>query len=139
MSRENVEWVERFWELYNRREIDAWVAMMAPDLEWHVDPQDPDTTVHRGPEAARRYGLSWAEMMDTKIEVREVFEASDDQLVAWTRHEARGGASGVPVGQDLAFIFKLRDGLVTRIQETQDKQEALEAAGLSEDEAQSGS
>jgi ketosteroid isomerase-like protein len=132
MSQENVEWIELFWELYNRREIDAWVAMMAPDLEWHVDPQDPDTTVHRGPEAVRRYGLSWAEMMDAKIEVREVFEASDDQLVAWTRLEARGGASGVPVGQDWAFIFKLRDGLVTRVQETQDKQEALEAAGLSE-------
>jgi ketosteroid isomerase-like protein len=132
MSEENVELIERFWEPYNRREIDAWVAMMAPDLEWHVDPQDPDTTVHRGPEAVRRYGLSWAEMMDAKIEVREVFEASDDQLVAWTRLEARGGTSGVPVGRDYAFIFKLRDGLVTRVQETQDKQEALKAAGLSE-------
>ena len=53
MSRENVEWIERFWELYNRREIDAWVAMLAPDVEWHVDPQDPDTTVHRGPEAVK--------------------------------------------------------------------------------------
>jgi ketosteroid isomerase-like protein len=131
MSAENVELIERFWDLYNRREIDAWVAMMAPDLEWHVDPQDPDTTVHRGPEAVKRYGLNWAEMMDAKIEVREVFEG-DDQLVAWTRLDARGGASGVAIGQDWAFIFKLRDGLVTRVQETQDKQEALEAAGLQE-------
>ncbi len=132
MSRENVETIERFWELYNRREVDAWVAMLAPDVEWHVDPQDPDTTVHRGPEAVKRHGLSWAEMMDARFEVREVFEAGDDQVVAWTRFKARGGASGVPVGQDLAFIFKLRDGLVTRVQETQDKQEALEAAGLRE-------
>ena len=132
MSEENVERVKQFWERYNRREIDAWVAMMAPDVEWHVDPQDPDTTVHRGPEAVKQYGLSWAETMDAKIEVREVFEASDGQLVAWTRLEARGGASGVPVEQDWAFIFKLRDGLVTRVQETQDKREALEAAGLSE-------
>ena len=132
MSEENVEWIERFFELYNRREIDAWVAMLAPDVEWHVDPQDPDTTVHRGPEAVKRYALSWAETMDAKFEVREVFEASDDQLVAWMRLEARGEASGVPVGQDYAFIFKLRDGLVTRVQETQDKQEALKAAGLSE-------
>jgi ketosteroid isomerase-like protein len=132
MSRENVEWVERFWELYNRREIDAWVGMMAPDLEWHVDPQDPDTTVHRGPEAVKRYGLSWAEMMDARVEVREVFEASDDQVVAWTRVESRGELSGVPAGQDYAFIFKLRDGLVVRVQETQDKREALEAVGLRE-------
>ena len=132
MSQENVERVERFWELYNRRETDAWVAMLTPDVEWHVDPQDPDTTVHRGPEAVKQYGLSWAETMDAKIEVREVFEG-DDQLVAWTRVKARGGASGVQVGRDQAFfIFKLRDGLVTRVQETRDKREALEAAGLSE-------
>ena len=131
MSRENVEWVERFWELYNRREIDAWVGMMAPDLEWHVDPQDPDTTVHRGPETVKRYGLSWAEMMDATVEVRQVFEAGD-QIVAWTRVESRGGLSGVSAGLDLAFIFKLRDGLVTRVQETQDKREALKAVGLEE-------
>jgi ketosteroid isomerase-like protein len=132
LSRENAETIERFFELYNRREIDAWVGMMAPDLEWHVDPQDPDTTVHRGPEAAKRYGLYWAEMMNAEIEVREVFEAGDDQLVAWTRLKVRGEASGVPTGQDLAFIFKLRGGLVTRIQETQEKREALQAVGLRE-------
>src|SRR5687767_67747 len=89
MSQENVEWIERFFRLYNGRELDAWVGMMAPDLEWHVDPEDPDTTVHRGPEAAKRYGLSWAELMDATIEVREIFEASDDQAVAWTRVESR--------------------------------------------------
>ena len=131
MSRENVEMVERFWELYNRREIDAWVGMLAPDLEWHVDPQDPDTTVHRGPETVKRYGLSWAEMMDATVEVRQVFEAGD-QIVAWTRVESRGGLSGVPASQNLAFIFKLRDGLITRVQETQDKREALKAVGLEE-------
>ena len=58
MSRENVKWIERFWDLYNGREIDAWVEMMAPDLEWHVDPEDPDTTVHRGPEAVTFKGHS---------------------------------------------------------------------------------
>ena len=139
MSQENVAWIKRFFKLYNRREIDAWVRMMAPDLEWHVDPEDPDTTVHRGPEAAKLYGLTWAEMMDATIEVREIFEASDDQAVAWTRIGSRGGLSGVPAGMDLAFIFKLRDGLVTRVQETQGKREALEAAGLAEQDAHADS
>jgi ketosteroid isomerase-like protein len=132
MSRENVERIQRFWELYNRREIDAWVGMMSPDLEWHVDPQDPDTTVHCGPEAAKRYGLSWAELMDASVQVREIFEGDDDQFVAWTRVESRGGLSGVPAGQDYAFIIKLRDGLVVRVQETQDRREALDAVGLRE-------
>jgi ketosteroid isomerase-like protein len=132
MSRENVELIERFFELYNGREIDAWVGTMAPDLEWHVDPEDPDTTVHRGAEAAKRYGLAWADMMDAMFEVREIFEASDDQAVAWTRVESRGGLSGASAGLDLAIIFQLRDGLVVRVQETQNKREALEAVGLRE-------
>ena len=139
MSQENVERIERLFELYNRREIDAWVEMLAPDLEWHIDPEDPDTTVHRGPEAAKRHVLYWAEMMDATFEVREIFEASDDQAVAWTRIETRGKLSGAAAGQYLAFIFKLRDGLVVRIQETQDKREALKAIGLSEQDAHADS
>ena len=132
MSQENVEIVERFWKLYNRREIDTWVEVLAPDPAWHVDPKDPDTTVHRGPEAVTRYLLMWTEIMDDTIEVRETFEASDDQVVSWTRLESHGGLSGASTGLDLAFIFKLRDGLVVRVQETQDKREALEAVGLTE-------
>jgi ketosteroid isomerase-like protein len=129
MSRQNMETIGRFFELFNRREIDAWLKMMATDVEWHVDPQDPDTTVHRGREAARRYALTWIEMMEVLIQVREVFEAGD-QVVAWTHIDSRGGVSGVPVGLDLAFVFTLRNGLAARIQETQDKREALEAVGL---------
>jgi ketosteroid isomerase-like protein len=139
MSQEKLEIVERFFELYNRGEIDAWVGTMAPDLEWHVDPEDPDTTIHRGPEAAKRYVLHWAEMMDATIKVREIFEASDDQAVAWTRVETRGGLSGASTGLDLATIYKLRDGLIVRVQETQDKREALEAVGLSEQDAHADS
>ena len=131
MSRESVQTIGRFFELFNRREIDAWLKMMATDVEWHVDPQDPDTTVHRGREAARRYALTWIEMMEALVQVLEVFEAGD-QVVAWTHINSRGGASGVPVGLDLAFVFTLRNGLAARIEETQDKTEALEAVGLSE-------
>ena len=70
--------------------------------------------------------------MDATFEVRDVIEAGDDQVVAWTRLDARGGLSGVPAGQHYAFIFKLREGLAVRVQETHDKREALEAVGLRE-------
>ena len=131
MSQENVEVVRRFFELGNRREMDLWMETMATDVEWHVDPQDPETTIHRGREAVSRYLLDWIETMDTLVEVRQVFEGGD-QVVAWTRVNSRGEASGVPVGLDVAFVFTLRNGLATRIQETQDKAEALEAVGLSQ-------
>jgi ketosteroid isomerase-like protein len=113
--------------------------MLTPDLEWHIDPEDPDATIHHGTEAVKRHVLYWAELMNTTVQVREIFEASDDQAVAWTRVETRGELSGAAAGQDLAFIFKLRDGLVVRVQETQDKREALGAVGLSEQDAHADS
>lgn len=131
MSRENVSRIERFFELFNRREIDAWLETMATDVEWDVDPEDPDTTIHRGREAVRRYALGWVETMETVVEVLEVFEAGD-RAVAWTRINSRGGSSGVPVGLDLAFVFTLRNGLAARIRETRDKAEALESVGRRE-------
>ena len=105
---------------------------MAPDVEWHVDPQDPDTTVHRDRESAVRYASMWVEVMDTSVQVREVLEGAGDQVMAWTRVESRGIASGALAGLDLAFIFTLRGGLVVRVQETRDKTEALVAVGLRE-------
>ena len=131
MSRENVERIGRFFELFNRREIDTWLETMATDVEWHVDPQDPDMTVHRGREAVRRYAQTWIELMETVIQADEVREAGES-VVAWTQINSRGGASRVPVGLDLAFVFTLRDGLVVQIKETQSKAEALEAVGLSD-------
>jgi ketosteroid isomerase-like protein len=97
MSRENVERIGRFFELFNRREIDAWLETMATDVEWDVDPEDPDTTIHRGREAARRYALGWVETMETVVEVLEVFEAGD-QVVAWTRINSRGDRAGSQSG-----------------------------------------
>jgi ketosteroid isomerase-like protein len=132
VSRENVERVKRSFELVNRRELEAWAAMLAPDVEWHVEPQDPDATVHRGREAARRYVLSWIETMGISFQVREILDAGEDQVVALTRLEARGGASGVPVEMDLAFVLTLRDGFTVRVQEMQDNAKALEAVGLPE-------
>jgi ketosteroid isomerase-like protein len=46
-------------------------------------------------------------------------------------------ASGAGVSDTYVFVYKLRDGLVVEVWEYRTKEEALEAVGLSEQDAHS--
>ncbi len=45
MSQENVERVERLYEQLNRGEIDAGLAVLAPDVQWWTRRDNPDTAL----------------------------------------------------------------------------------------------
>jgi ketosteroid isomerase-like protein len=53
-------------------------------------------------------------------------------VIASTVLRARGSASGADVSDEYVFVYKLRDGLIVEGWEYRTKEEALEAAGLSE-------
>ena len=55
-----------------------------------------------------------------------------DRVFVTVRFHGRGRASGVEVETRLYEVYMLRDGKVLRIDEYDDRAEALEAAGLSE-------
>ena len=64
-------------------------------------------------------------------EPAEVFDLGDT-LLSVVRYEGHGSGSGVPVTIPLFQVFKLRQGLVVWQKDFSDREEALEAAGLSE-------
>ena len=49
-----------------------------------------------------------------------------------TTHYAKGRASGAPIREQTAQVMTVRDGKITRQDFYADRDEALEAAGLSE-------
>ena len=51
----------------------------------------------------------------------------------------QGNASGAGVSDTYVFVYKLRDGLIVEGWEHRTRQEALEALGLSEQDAQADS
>jgi ketosteroid isomerase-like protein len=63
--------------------------------------------------------------------MQELMEGSDSILAVGTLH-GRGRGSGVDVEVDLAFVARLRDGLIRSFRTYTDRADALEAAGLSE-------
>ena len=66
------------------------------------------------------------------VEVEEITEASDDRVLVGLLAKARGRGSGVPTELRLWQVFWFAEGLITRRQAYWTRQEALEAAGLSE-------
>ena len=101
-------------------------AMMRPDLRDHV-------SGGTGPQI-------WDEVWGTDSYIRPV-ELIDlgARIVMLTQAPMRARASGVPLTEEFASVSTLKDGRVIHIQEYYDHAEALEAVGLSEQDAHADS
>jgi ketosteroid isomerase-like protein len=132
MSQENVEVVKAAIEAANREDWDALVQSAAPSFEL-------DMSRSRSFRGAAVYGLdqlrgflvefneSWESV---RVEPHEFIEAGDLVVVPWTTH-ARG-RHGIEVVSRPTFVWTIRDGAIERVSMYQERQDALEAVGLTE-------
>jgi len=132
MSQENVEIVRDAYARYNAGERTPELSFWHPDAEYHAAREDPDSAVHRGIDAIRRQFASWHEAYpDLRVDVLDA-EANGDQVLLWVRFVGHGAASGIPLEMELAHLYTMRDGKAAKVVEYMDRNEALEAVGLSE-------
>ena len=131
MSQENVDLVRRGYEHFARTG-EADVRVYSADVEWHGAAEDPDTEVFRGVEGVKRL---IAEVQDQLEDFRtEPFEFLDggDRVVAGLVHRGRGRGSGADVEMREWHVFLIRKGKIASVHEYRNRDDALEAAGLSE-------
>jgi uncharacterized protein len=132
MSQENVEIALRIFDAYRRRDFDAALALMDPEVEAHNPPEVPEATIHRGREAVRRDWEQTLELFDDfSIELEEYFDAGEDLLV-YLRYRGRSRGSHAEVVAPMAHVWTFRGGKVIRFRQFLDRAEAREAIGLSE-------
>jgi ketosteroid isomerase-like protein len=104
-----------------------------PDVEWHgaVGGFDEGRVV-RGRaevlEAFRDYYDTWERL---ELRPEEIIDTGDE-LIVFVHEVARGRKSGVVVETDTAAISTLHEGRVVQVRNYLDRNQALEAAGLSE-------
>jgi ketosteroid isomerase-like protein len=136
MSEENIDVILRGVEALNRRDADAFVAVVSADVVWETNPKLVGLGgIYRGRARVREFfeQLSGLETWESiHVEVEEITEASDDRVLAGMFVKARGRGSGVPTELHLWQVFWFAEGLITRRQAFFTRQEALEVAGLSE-------
>jgi ketosteroid isomerase-like protein len=131
MSQENVEIVRAAIHAYNREDWDAWLQHMAPcfelDMSRAVGPVSGVFSLDQLRRAQEDFAGYWESL---RIEPHEFIEAGDLVVVPWTM---RGrGREGIEVVTRVTFVWTIRDGAIQRGSMYQERQEALEAVGLSE-------
>ena len=131
MSEENVELVRRTYEAVNNGDSDAMVLYFHPEIEFHPYPRSPGRVYH-GKQAVREYIENvWEHFESVRIEVDELLDAGDQVVVVTTQHPVpkRGQRE---MTAHLAEVYTVRDGLLAKRRPYSTRNEALEAAGLSE-------
>jgi ketosteroid isomerase-like protein len=125
--------IVRAIDAFNRRDVEAMRPYMRKDVVWVEDPRYPGAETYHGYEGVARSLAKW---FDTWAELRtetvETIGAGDTWLLT-SRVEGRGEGSEVPVTADSFSVYELRDGLVARVRLFGDRDEALAAAGLSQE------
>jgi ketosteroid isomerase-like protein len=131
MSEENVELVRRTYEAGNQGDYDAVVSYFHPEIEFHAYPRSPERVYH-GKQALREYiENAWEHYERGRIEVEELLDAGDQVVAVITLHAVpKRGQNEITV--HIVEVFTIRDGLLAERRSYSTRNEALEAAGLSE-------
>jgi len=135
MSEENVEALKRGFDAFNRRDLEANLEELDPEVVQHLSlftMLGGQLTVYRGHDGVRELyrdlGDGFAEI---RVEIREIRDVGD-RVVAIGQLRGRGRVSGAEVQSPIGYVVELRDGKAIRIDDFFNPGEALEAAGLSE-------
>jgi ketosteroid isomerase-like protein len=143
MSQENVEIVRAAFEAWNARDMEAVFAHFHPELVYHPRADEPDPSAHVGRDAYERLAYGFIDSFsEATFEVLELIDAGDHVIASTVVHavlHGQGSASGAGVSDTYVFVYKMRDGLGVEGWEYRTKQEALEALGLSEQDAHADS
>jgi uncharacterized protein len=131
MSEENVEVVRRAYAAFNRGDLDAVVANVAPDAEYVTSGAIPGSVgVYRGREGLKRlFGWLREEFDDVRVEVHDPIGAGDQVLISMISR-GRGKQSRVEASWTTWQLWTVLDGEMVRGQGFTSQEDALEAAGL---------
>jgi ketosteroid isomerase-like protein len=136
MSQENVEVVKAAIDAYNREDWDALFKHMAPGFELDfsraVGPVSGVLSLDQVRRTLEDFAGYWESL---RLVPHEFIEAGEHMVVPWTAHVT--GRDGIELVSRPTFVWTIRNGAIERGTLYQEKEDALEAVGLSEQDAQS--
>ena len=133
MSQENVEIVRSIYE--------AWAAdrSAAPFIDRDLEYINPPNAIEPGTRIGRHYFRKVSEVWpDVRFEIERYIDAGEDVVVI-AKQFGRASSSGVETETRMGYIWTVAEGKATRFRWFSDPAEALEAVGLSEQDARADS
>jgi ketosteroid isomerase-like protein len=133
MSEENIAILRRFADAANRRDLTALLSCCDPDIEIHSSRLLLGTPVYRGHAGIERWFRDMAAAWeDLQGELVEVVAVGPNELVVLGKGTGRGKTTGAPFVSENPMLVKFRSGRVAHVEWFSTKEDAVEAAGLSE-------
>jgi ketosteroid isomerase-like protein len=131
VSQENVEIVRNSLDALNRGDWDATLKDAAPDFELDfsraIGPQHGVFRLDQIRGLLDEFLEPWESL---RIEADELIEVGEHVVVPVTGYMR--GRNGIEVTARRTWVYTIREGAIVRFCQFQERQEALEAAGLRE-------
>ena len=136
MSQENVETVRRAYLAWNADELDAFLAELDPECEWHpsIEPAlEGKGTTYRGLDEVRTAwddyrGGTWERLRGRPQQIRDLGES----VLVLGHLDLLNRTTGIEFREEVGQLITFRAGKILRSRDFLSHAEALEAAGLSE-------
>ena len=126
-----MEVVRAAFEPFARGDFSA-VAELPDEFELVLAPEMPDAGTYRG-EEARRWIVAWVDSFERLTqELVKLIDAGDNRVLAEFIQRGWTAGSDIPVELPTWALTTLRDGNFVRNELFTNRDDALEAAGLSE-------
>jgi ketosteroid isomerase-like protein len=134
MKKQRSDLIDRFYEAFSRRDVDAILAMCHADVEIYKDPDVVEMVsalTPRGHERVSQYLKGWLDSWDMyQPQLADLREAGDDEVVALVDVRARGSGSQFDIEEEIADVFTFRDGAILKLRLHVTRDAALRDAGL---------
>jgi ketosteroid isomerase-like protein len=136
VSKDDLEIVRRAYECVNSGDWERMAELVDPDVEQPgtVGGLEESNLAHGLSEIRQLYENDEEAWGEYRIDPEKVIDAVG-KVVVFQREYQRGRSSGIEIVTETAAIIYLCDGRIVRIQGYLDRAAALEAAGLSTQDA----
>ena len=134
MSIDKAELVRDICGVWSRGDLEATLDLIHPDARWEPSGRfiGSGSTTYRGHTGVQRFWNLFREPWeDISLEPVDATEVDETRLLTRTRFRGTGRASGIVTETELFVIWTVEGGKVSRYQSFAERDQAMEAAGLS--------
>jgi ketosteroid isomerase-like protein len=134
MDKQRLDLIDRFYEAFSRRDVDAVLDLCHEDVEIYKDPDVVEMVsalTPRGRERVGQYLNGWLDSWDMyQPRVSDLCEAGEHDVVALVDVHARGRGSQFDIEEEIADVLTFRGDRIARLRLHVTREEALRATGL---------
>jgi ketosteroid isomerase-like protein len=135
MSKETLDALRAEYAAMGRKDWNAVLTTAHQDFELKTPSEGLDGGIVRGVESTRRAFEEFFGPYDDLSVEPEAFFGGDDRIVVFFVQRARPAGSSASIDRRAAHLWTMRDGRPVKLQIFPQRENALEAAGLSERDA----